>query len=203
MAVVMLNCIGDQCPVPVVKTMGAMKDMKEPGLLEVHVDNEVAVQNVSKLAKSKNCPVTMEKVSENDYKLLIQVETIPAESNEEIPSCNIDKRGDTVVVISGNHMGEGSDELGATLIKGFIYALSQQEELPAAIIFYNGGAKIPCEGSVSLEDLKGMEAEGVEILTCGTCLDYYGVKEKLAVGKVTNMYAIVEKLMRAAKVIKP
>ena len=88
-------------------------------------------------------------------------------------------------------------------MKGFIYALSQQEELPSTILFYNGGAKLTTEGSLSLEDLKSMEAQGVQILTCGTCLNYYGLSEKLAVGSVTNMYSIVEALANADKVIKP
>ena len=100
-------------------------------------------------------------------------------------------------------MGRGNDELGATLMKGFIYALSQLEELPKTLLFYNGGAKLTTEGSASLEDLKSMEAQGVEILTCGTCLNFYGLTEKLAVGGVTNMYSIVETLSGAAKVIKP
>ncbi|MBQ2401101.1 MAG: sulfurtransferase-like selenium metabolism protein YedF, partial [Lachnospiraceae bacterium] len=86
--------------------------------------------------------------------------------------------------------------------KGFIYALSQLEELPKTLLFYNGGATITCEESPSVEDLKNMEAQGVEILTCGTCLDYYGLKDKLAVGSVTNMYTIVEKLAQADKIIK-
>lgn len=88
-------------------------------------------------------------------------------------------------------------------MKGFIFALSQLEKLPKTILFYNGGATITTEGSDSLEDLKNMEAQGVEILTCGTCLNYYGLTEKLAVGSVTNMYTIVERLNDAAKVIKP
>lgn len=100
-------------------------------------------------------------------------------------------------------MGQGSDELGAILIKGFLYALTQQEHLPDTILFYNGGATIPIEGSVSLEDLRTLEAMGVEILTCGTCLNYYGLTDKLAVGAVTNMYDIVEKLTKAGKVIRP
>jgi len=87
-------------------------------------------------------------------------------------------------------------------MKGFIYALSQLDELPQTILFYNGGATITTEESPSLEDLKSMEAQGVEILTCGTCLDYYGLKDKLAVGSVTNMYTIVEKLNQADKIIK-
>ena len=100
-------------------------------------------------------------------------------------------------------MGHGGDELGTALMKGFIFALSQQETLPNTILFYNGGATIPVEGSVSLEDLKNMEAQGVEILTCGTCLNFYGLTEKLAVGEVTNMYTIVEKMTGADLIIKP
>ena len=93
-------------------------------------------------------------------------------------------------------------KLGKVLMKGFIFALSQLDELPSTILFYNGGATITTEGSPSLDDLKNMEAQGVEILTCGTCLDYYNLKDKLAVGSVTNMYTIVEKLANADKIIK-
>ena len=88
-------------------------------------------------------------------------------------------------------------------MKGFLYALSQQERLPCTILFYNGGAKVTTEGSVSIEDLKNMEAQGVEIRTCGTCLNYYGLTDKLAVGSVTNMYDIVETMTSAGKVIRP
>ena len=100
-------------------------------------------------------------------------------------------------------MGSGNDELGATLMKGFIYAVSQLEELPKTMLFYNGGVKLTTEGSASLEDLKSLQAQGVEILSCGTCLNFYGLSEKLAVGEVTNMYAIVEKLNGASHIVKP
>ena len=100
-------------------------------------------------------------------------------------------------------MGDGEEALGKTLLKGFLYAVSQLPSLPQTILFYNTGARITCSGSDSLEDLKFMEAQGVEILTCGTCLDYYKLKEMLAVGGVTNMYVIAEKLSAAGKVIKP
>ena len=89
------------------------------------------------------------------------------------------------------------------LIKGFLFALTMQEELPATVLFYNGGAHLTCEGSDSLEDLRTLEAQGVEILTCGTCLNYYGITEKLAVGGVTNMYVIAEKMLNAGNVVKP
>ena len=118
-------------------------------------------------------------------------------------SCHTDNKGDFVVAIDTDAMGRGSDDLGRTLMKGFIYAVSQLETLPKTILFYNGGAKLTVEGSVSLEDLKSMEAQGVQILTCGTCLNFYGLTDKLAVGSVTNMYVIVETLAKAGKVIKP
>ena len=100
-------------------------------------------------------------------------------------------------------MGEGAEELGKILMKSFLYALTQQDELPDTILFYNGGAKLTCECSESLEDLKDLAARGVEILTCGTCLNFYGITEKLQVGSVTNMYDIVERMSSADRVIKP
>jgi len=108
-----------------------------------------------------------------------------------------------VAAIGSNRMGDGDEALGKTLMKGFLYALSQLPTLPKTILFYNTGAYLTCAGSDSLEDLKFMEAQGVEIRTCGTCLDYYRLKETLAVGSVTNMYAIVETLAAAGKVIRP
>ena len=89
-------------------------------------------------------------------------------------------------------MGEGAEELGKTLLKAFVFSLTQQDKLPKTILFYNGGASLTCEGSPMLDDLKALEAQGVEIMTCGTCLNFYGLTEKLAVGSVTNMYTIVE-----------
>lgn len=88
-------------------------------------------------------------------------------------------------------------------MKSFLFAVTQLEELPKTMLFYNGGATLTTEESDSLEDLKNLEAQGVEIMTCGTCLDYYGLKEKLAVGTVTNMYSIVETMEQASKVIRP
>ena len=95
------------------------------------------------------------------------------------------------------------ERLGKALMKAFVFALTKQDVLPETILFYNSGAYLTCEDSDSLADLKDMEAQGVEILTCGTCLDFYGLKEKLAVGSVTNMYVIVEKQEKASRIVKP
>lgn len=117
--------------------------------------------------------------------------------------CPVQPGSHIVVAIGSATMGEGDPKLGQVLMKGFIYGLAQQENLPECVLFYNGGAQYTCEGSVSLEDIKSLADRGVEILTCGTCLDYYQLKDKLAVGQVTNMYAIVEKMMGATQLVKP
>ena len=209
MANVIVNAVGDQCPIPVVKATKALKEMKEAGILEVHVDNEIAVQNLTKLANNWKAESFAEKKEEKLYVVTMKVAD-PAQApaavshvtEGECPTCIPDRRKNTVVAIASERMGHGNDELGKVLMKGFIYALSQLDELPQTILFYNGGATITTEGSASIEDLKTMEAQVVEILTCGTCLDYYGLKDKLAVGSVTNMYTIVEKLNNADKIIK-
>ena len=122
---------------------------------------------------------------------------------EKAESCAPDTRTDTVVAIASDQMGEGAEELGKTLLKAFVFSLTQQDKLPKTILFYNGGAHLTCEGSPMLEDLRALEAEGVEILTCGTCLNFYGLTEKLAVGGVTNMYVIAEKMLGAGNLVKP
>ena len=201
---VTINAIGDTCPIPVVKTLNAIKELTSADVVETLVDNEIAVQNLTRMANQKGFAVHSEKLGEKEFKVTITV----SEGGQTVETgnvvCQLPKTGKkTVVVISSKAMGEGSDELGTALMKGFLYALSQQEELPATVLFYNGGASITCEGSVSLEDLKSMEAQGVEILTCGTCLNFYGLTDKLAVGQVTNMYTIVEKMTGADLLVKP
>lgn len=199
-----VNAMGDACPTPVIKTKKAMQALTGPEVIEVLVDNEIAVQNVSKMAAASGGEVTSEQTGEKAYKVVISVKggVTTAEAEEEACAC-APAGNNTVVVIASDRMGEGNDELGKVLIKGFIYAVSQLDTLPKAILFYNGGATLTTEGSDSLKDLKEMEAQGVEILTCGTCLDYYQLKDKLAVGSVTNMYSIVETMAQADKIIRP
>lgn len=181
-----------------------MQALTGPETIEVLVDNEIAVQNVTKMASSSGGQVSSEKLGDAEFKITIQMEGAPAaETAEEEVSCAPDNRGNLVVAIASDRMGSGNDELGKVLIKSFIFAVTQMDTLPKTMLFYNGGATLTTEGSDSLEDLKSLEAQGVEIQTCGTCLDYYGLKEKLAVGTVTNMYSIVETLAGASRIIKP
>ena len=198
-----VNAMGDACPIPVVKTQKAMQELGGAGTVETLVDNETAVQNLGKLAASKGCTSKTEKLGENEYRVTITVGE-NAKVEEQSGECYTCGKPKTVVVLSSDKMGSGNDELGGALMKAFVFALSQQETLPDTILCYNGGVKLTCEGSESLEDLKGMAARGVEILTCGTCLNHYGLTEQLAVGGVvTNMYVIVEKMSGADRVVRP
>ena len=202
---IQINAMGDACPIPVVKTKKAIQTMTVSDVVETLVDNEVAVQNLMKMATHEGYAVKSEKLGEAQFKVVIDVQVANSTASVNAPETTSipDARTNTVIAISSDKMGEGNDELGAVLIKGFIYAISQQGTLPSTMLFYNGGAKLTCEGSASLEDLKTLEAAGVEILTCGTCLNFYGITDKLAVGEVTNMYVIAEKMTKAGLIIKP
>ena len=193
---------GDACPLPVVKAKKAIAELNGAGEVEVLVDNEIAVQNLTKMAQQKDYVSSAEKLAEREYRVLFTVGDAAPEA-EEAPVCTPDARTDTVVVIASDKMGDGAEELGKTLLKAFVFSLTQQDKLPKTMLFYNGGAQLTCEGSPMLEDLKALEAEGVEIMTCGTCLNFYGLTEKVQVGSVTNMYVIAEKMLNAGNVVKP
>ena len=199
---VQVNALGDTCPLPVIKTMNALKELGGAGTVEVLVDNEIAVQNLTRLAENKGYTIETEKRSEKEYRVTLTTGEAVERTGDEANLCTTPTEQKTVVVvISADHMGEGNDELGKILLKGFLFALTQQEKLPSTILFYNGGASLTCEGSPMLEDLKALEAEGVEILTCGTCLNFYGLTDKLQCGTIGNMYDIVETMTKAGKVI--
>lgn len=199
-----VNAMGDVCPVPLVKAKNAIAELAGSGKVEVLVDNEIAVQNLEKMAQQKGYGFLVKEEKEKEYHVEFTVsETEPTETEEKTVCLVPAAKKTKLVVLSADHMGEGAEELGKILMKSFLYALTQQDELPDTILCYNGGAKLTCEGSESLDDLKDLAARGVEILTCGTCLNFYSITEKLQVGSVTNMYDIVERMSSADRVIKP
>ena len=203
-----VNAIGDACPIPVVKTKNAIKEIGGSGVVEVSVDNEIAVQNLLKMAKQKDYEASSEKKSDKEYVVTINVageataDKVPQVKAVQVKSDEI-KLKETIVVIDSDKMGEGDEEFSKTLLKGFIYALSSQDIPPAKIIFYNSGVRMTTEGSASIEDLKVLEDAGAKIYSCGACLNNYGLTEKLLVGEATNMYNIVEYLLAADLVVRP
>jgi len=204
-----IDCKGLNCPLPVVNAKKAAEELASGDILTVLVDNEIAVQNLLRFASGKGFGASSEKKAEKEFAVTIaisasQVAPVEAEEAEEEIACTMDarKKG-MLVVLSANVMGGGEEKLGRSLMKAFVFALTKQDQLPETILCYNTGAYLTCEGADTLEDLKSMEAEGVTILTCGTCLDFYGIKERLAVGSVTNMYDIVERMEKAKTIVRP
>lgn len=194
---------GKPCPQPVVLALHALPKLNAGEELDVLVDNEAAVENLRRMAgqKGRSATVTQE---ENFWHVQIgegSSAAAPAPQTQAAPSCCAPMGSAAVVAIGTDVMGRGSDELGRALIKSFLYALAQLEVPPVTLLFFNGGAKLTVEGSQSLEDLRTLEEAGTEILTCGTCLDYYGLKDKLAIGSVTNMYRIAEILTTADRLV--
>lgn len=186
---------GQACPRPVIMTKKALDEINE-GVVTTIVDNEVAKENVSKLAKSSGYELEVQKGNDNEYYIHITKGEV-----EETNVCIPDTFKDMTIAFSSNIMGRGSEELGKILIKSFIYALTESTPYPATLVFYNGGVQLTSEGSEVLDDLEKLADQGVEILSCGTCLDFYGLKGKLRVGSVTNMYTILEKLKNATNTV--
>ena len=200
-----IDCRGLACPLPVVNAKKASEELTAGDMLTILVDNEIAVQNLTRFAKHKGFGVSAEKKGNKEYAVIMNISGTTAEKtkDEEIACVMDSRRKGMLVVLSANVMGTGDDKLGTSLMKAFVFALTKQDQLPDTILCYNTGAYLTCEGADTLEDLKLLESEGVTILTCGTCLDFYGLKEKLAVGNITNMYDIVERMENAARIIKP
>jgi selenium metabolism protein YedF len=112
------------------------------------------------------------------------------------------KTGSDVILITGDRFGTGDEELGGILMKAFLNTLWETEPKPSSILFINEGVRLSTEGSEVLDALALLEQAGVKLFSCGTCLEYYNLREKLAAGQVTNMKATVATLLAAGKVIK-
>ena len=202
-----VNAMGKPCPIPVVETKKVLAKMTAGDSVTVSVDNPIAVQNLLKMAGQKQLAAESRTLASDHYEVVLALteeNLAAAQAAEPAPACIPDARAKgTVVVLASDEMGSGDPVLGKALMKAFVYALTEQDTLPDTILLYNGGAKLSVEGAATLADLKLLESQGVEIMTCGTCLNHYGLTEQLAVGSVTNMYAIAEKLMGAARVVRP
>jgi selenium metabolism protein YedF len=187
---------GLACPQPVILTRAALQE--SDAVLTI-VDNETARQNVTRMAEKAGCVVQTEQRADGIYLSISKAAAAP----EAIPAARVSApaSGLLVLTIPSETMGRGDDELGQILIRGFFHALGQTAPQPDAIIFFNSGVKLVVEGSPVLEDLQALCGRGIEILACGTCLGHYGLKDRVAVGEISNMYTIAETLLRAGKAV--
>ena len=188
-----LDLRGRPCPEPVVKTR---KALATTDALLVLVDNPASAENVKRMATSMGCSVDTRQKGESLFHLTIQ-----KGPDETRKTCETQTW--VAVLISSDRFGEGDDELGQKLMKGFIKTLPELDQRPECVIFVNGGVHFVVEGSEVLEALKGLEKNGVQVLACGTCLDHYRIKDKVAVGNISNMLEIASTLASADRVVRP
>jgi selenium metabolism protein YedF len=193
-----IDARGLTCPKPVIQTKKAIEELAD-GQVTTIVDNEIAKENVTKYAKSINLNYQVREV-DGFYHIDIFKEGMEL-GMENLPQPK-PRLGEQVILVGKDKLGEGNDQLGEVLIKGYFYTLTEMEPYPSAILFLNGAIKLTLESSPVLEHLRTLEMQGVQVLSCGTCLDYYNAKDQLAVGGVTNMYTIVEHLNKAKTVIR-
>ncbi len=192
---------GLTCPQPVVLTKQALETSEKVNVL---VDNETALENIKRLGTKLGCDIKVEEKKDRTFEIKLKRKEGAAVAQEEFaPSCGTAAAGPFLIVFAENKMGRGNDELGSVLIRSFIHTVLEEKQKPDMMIFYNTGVYLALEGSDTLEDLKAIEAVGVEILVCGTCLNYFNVKEKLGVGIVSNMYDIAGAMSRAGRLVVP
>lgn len=192
-----VDCRGLECPRSVIQTR---KAMAETEAVTTIVDNDTARMNVSRMASKQGYSVEVEEKNDGTYLHLSKVGGVPEEETAPA-SAAAGPGGRTVVLIPSNGLGRGDEELGRILIRSFLHTLNEVEPLPATIVFINGGVKLTVEGTPVVEDLQALEQRGVDILACGTCLGHFGLKKRIAVGEISNMYTISETLLGAGSVV--
>lgn len=187
---------GLTCPQPVILTRRALETI-EGGSITAVVDSEVARDNIVKMAKSLSCSVEVDSKGDEYFIHITKPETIQDKSF----STELERQELALYLVTSDSLGRGSEELGRTLMKNFFYTLTEQGGFGKVIILLNSGVYLACTGSPVLDYLYELEQDGARILSCGTCLDYYKLRERLGVGEVTNMYTILDYLQKIQRVV--
>lgn len=200
------------CPGPVLK----LRELLDEGERQVrfHVADELCRSNVTRFAASRSAEIEVEAMDDGTFLMTITAEPTSAgvafaqerplagDAPEAEPP-RAAPGGPLVVQVSAATMGTGDDELGGLLLRSFLKTQAQLERMPDAIIFYNEGVRLCCEGSLLLDDLRSLEQAGVEIIACGTCLNFFELSDRLAVGRVTDMLEIASRLAAAGSIVRP
>lgn len=194
---ILIDAKGKNCPIPVVL---AKKEIDGgANQFSIEVDNPIAVQNLQRLADSQNFRTTVESAG-GISKIIFTRDTAAGISFEPQPA-NTPVAESWTVLVGRCGIGSGDPALGSTLMRMFFYTLTQSEHLPASVLFLNDGVRLPTGDAQIIEHLRALQAKGVEILVCGTCLNFYQLTDRLEVGTVSNMYDLVTRMQQADKVI--
>lgn len=192
-----INCKGMNCPLPVVNTKKYF-DTIEKGVSTTIVDNEVAKNNIIKFAENSGFKYEVEEKDSLYHIIITKGEGVNEDKPLEVKVSNDEN---FTIVVGSDKLGNGDEDLGIALMKSYLFALSEAEKIPNNLVFLNSGVKLVVEGSLVLDSLEKLQQRGVEIQSCGLCLDFYKIKDSLKIGEITNMYAIIE-LMNTSKTIK-
>jgi len=211
-SVQIVDARGLPCPQPVVLVRKALEALasggKDGGEITVLVDNDTARDNVVRYASYVGREATVRNDADGVTRIIIASLNPEAGASQAGPAAPAPPPGSAIagdpltIFLASDRIGQGDDELGALLMKGFLYAVAESDVKPVRMIFMNSGVKLTVEGSAQLENLRRLQGAGVDLLSCGTCLDFYGLKEKLAVGRVSNMYEIVG-FLSSGRVLRP
>lgn len=196
-----IDAKGKECPIPVILAKKEIDNGNKNFVIEV--DNNIAVQNLQKLANSQGLLIDI-KEENNMFKItFINKDNEDIECNEILNELedNKNQTGTWSIFVGKEIIGAGNEELGKSLMKMFFYTIAEGSDLPKSILFMNDGVKVPTLNEQAIEHLKDLEAKGVEILTCGACLNFYKLENELKAGKVSNMYDITNAMKEASKVI--
>jgi len=204
-----IDAKGLPCPQPVVLAKNALDEIEE-GIVDIIIDNESASENVARLARNSGYGV---RIREEDGDLIVRIEKKKARKNKPLSpqrknnvsaqshkSTKKEKESITVFVKSDT-MGKGNDKLGKILMRAFFLTLLEAKPRPDKLIFVNTGVKLTVDGSKVVDSLKKIQKKGIDLLVCGTCLDFFNVKDKIKVGRISNMLEIVDSLVNADKII--
>ncbi len=193
-----IDARGLACPEPVVQTKNKMKEFSQ---IEITVDNETALENIKRLAANSGWTF-QHTVSGDNFIITIKSDKAQSSDADQKISIPYDSEG-SVIVFSSNKMGSGDDDLGAILMKAFIHTILSLETTPSKLIFYNSGVLLTAEGSGVIDDLEALLEKGVEILICGTCVNFYNIGDKVKTGVLSNMYDILYTMNKASRIINP
>jgi selenium metabolism protein YedF len=200
---------GLACPQPVMLAKKAIEESEEVTVL---VDNETAVENIRRLAVKTACGFSVTEKEGGVLEIALARTGVPGRPPADAGAVDAEpavavapgkETGPVVVILSDNRMGRGDDLLGDILIRAFIHTLLQLKPLPETIICYNAGVKLAAKDSVVLDDLQQLAQAGVDILVCGTCVNYFGLGDQVAAGHISNMYDILETMAGAARLLRP
>jgi selenium metabolism protein YedF len=195
---------GLSCPAPVLETRKALADAAVTELT-VLVDNPGAAENVARLARNMGCEVRLEDEGGGRIRLRLSrgVAGTPDPGTSDAAAETCGPGSNVVVLISSATLGHGDDDLGRLLMTGFVKTLKDVVPRPRTLIFMNGGVTHAVEGADLVPAIRDLEQRGVTVLACGTCLDFFHVKDKLAAGRISNMFEILSALAAADRVIRP